>query len=172
MINLEEVLEMWKKDSVIDDMNLDDASKNAAKLHAKYLEFVSVTKLMLKKRRAERETLKKDKWLWYMGKMPKEDMDKRQHDAELVVHQRQRRHAPGLERLVDQPVIGQQDDPAEGPDDHAHKQGRQHQRVEHALPSRGGAREVEGDRVGDDEAGQRDHDGAFANRLDSPKFAM
>jgi hypothetical protein len=77
MINLEEVLEMWKKDSVIDDMNLDDASKNAAKLHAKYLEFVSVTKLMLKKRCAEQETLKKDKWLWYMGKMPKEDMDKR-----------------------------------------------------------------------------------------------
>jgi hypothetical protein len=77
MINLEEVLEMWKKDSQIDDLNLDETSKNAAKLHSKYLEFVSVTKLLLKKRRAERESLRKDKWLWYMGKMPKQDMDAR-----------------------------------------------------------------------------------------------
>lgn len=77
MIKLEEIVEMWKKDCVIDDMNLDDASKNAAKLHAKYLEFVSVTKLLLKKKRSERELLKKDKWLWFSGKMPKEDIDQR-----------------------------------------------------------------------------------------------
>ena len=49
MNNLEKILEMWKKDSPIDEMRLDESSRDSAKLHAKYLELYSVNKIKLKK---------------------------------------------------------------------------------------------------------------------------
>ena len=45
MFNLETILQMWKEDSVIDDMNLDHASQQTPMLHAKYLEMLSLSKL-------------------------------------------------------------------------------------------------------------------------------
>lgn len=75
MLNLEDILKMWAKDSEIDDIRLDEASKNTAKLHAKYLEMLSVTKLQLKRKDMEFKVLLKNKWLWYNGKMSKDQMD-------------------------------------------------------------------------------------------------
>jgi len=74
---LDTVIEMWKTDSTIDELNLDSTTVRGAILHAKYLELFSVAKLQLKRREAELANLKKDKWLYYNGKMTKEDMDKR-----------------------------------------------------------------------------------------------
>ena len=36
-MTLDEIHEMWKRDSQLDEMNLDNASRDAAKLHSKYL---------------------------------------------------------------------------------------------------------------------------------------
>ena len=77
MINLEQILEMWKKDTIIDDVCLDDETIKSSKLHAKYLELFSMAKLMLKKKEMEQESMKKDKWLYYNGKMSQQDMDNR-----------------------------------------------------------------------------------------------
>ncbi len=77
MINLEQILEMWKKDAVIDDVCLDEETLKSSKLHAKYLELFSMAKLMLKKKEMEQESMKKDKWLYYNGKMSQKDMDDR-----------------------------------------------------------------------------------------------
>lgn len=77
MLNIDDVLSQWKKDSVIDEMNLDDTSRESAKLHSKYLEMYSVSKLQLKRKEAELQRLLKDKWLWYNGKMSKDEMDER-----------------------------------------------------------------------------------------------
>jgi hypothetical protein len=74
-MTLEQILDMWKKDSVIDDVRLDEASKNTASLHSKYLELLSINKLQIRRRDAEFKILLKNKWLWYNGKMPKADMD-------------------------------------------------------------------------------------------------
>tara|TARA_R100000278_G_C5458738_1_gene160084 strand:+ start:723 stop:1145 length:423 start_codon:yes stop_codon:yes gene_type:complete len=68
---------MWKKDSQIDDLALDDETKKTSKLHAKYLELVNITRLQLAKLDSDLDTLKKDKWLYYTGKMTKQDMDDR-----------------------------------------------------------------------------------------------
>ena len=68
---------MWKKDSVIDEMSLDESSRDTAKLHSKYLEMMTVSKLQLRKREAEFKVLLRDKWLWYNDKMPKEDIESR-----------------------------------------------------------------------------------------------
>ena len=75
MLNLEDVMKMWAKDSEIDDIRLDEASKKTASLHAKYLEMLSVTKLQLKRRDMDFKVLLKNKWLWYNGKMPKDQID-------------------------------------------------------------------------------------------------
>jgi hypothetical protein len=77
MINLEQILEMWKKDAVIDDVCLDEETLKSSKLHAKYLELFSMAKLQLKKKEMEQESMKKDKWLYYNGKMSQQDMDDR-----------------------------------------------------------------------------------------------
>jgi len=75
MNNLENIIEMWKKDSVIDEMNLGDASRESAKLHSKYLELYSVNKLKLKKQELDFKVLLRDKWSHYNGKLSKEEID-------------------------------------------------------------------------------------------------
>ena len=75
MLNIDTILEMWKKDSEINEMHLDDASRETAKLHAKYLELLMTTKLQKQRKESQLKLLLKDKWLWYNGKMPKSRMD-------------------------------------------------------------------------------------------------
>ena len=68
---------MWAKDCIIDANKLDEASRQAPLLHAKYLELISTYKLQLKKTEFEQKKLLKDKWLWYNGKMSQEEMEKK-----------------------------------------------------------------------------------------------
>lgn len=75
MLPIDEILDMWKKDAVIDDNFLDDASLGTSRLHSKYLELLSLARLQLKKKDNEHNTLLKNKWLWYEGKLSKEEMD-------------------------------------------------------------------------------------------------
>jgi len=48
---------------------------DTAKLHAKYLQLLSVSKLQYKKSQMEQKTLLKDKWLYYNGKMSQEEIE-------------------------------------------------------------------------------------------------
>ena len=68
---------MWAKDCIIDANKLDEASRQAPLLHAKYLELISTYKLQLKKTEFEQKKLLKDKWLWYNGKMSQEEMEEK-----------------------------------------------------------------------------------------------
>jgi hypothetical protein len=69
---------MWKTDSTIDQLNLDTTTVTGAVLHAKYLELFSIAKLQLKRKETELACLKKDKWLYFNGKMTKAEMDSRE----------------------------------------------------------------------------------------------
>jgi len=75
-MNIEDLLEMWGGDSKIDEHALDDTTIRGASLHSKYLELHSVAKLRLKKKEQDLSVLKKDKWLWFNGKMEKSEIDK------------------------------------------------------------------------------------------------
>jgi hypothetical protein len=75
MIDLKSILEMWQKDCEIDEMQLDESSRDSAKLHGKYLELMSVNKLTLKRKESEFKVLLKNKWLHYNGKLSKEEID-------------------------------------------------------------------------------------------------
>ena len=68
---------MWTEDSKIDELHLDRTTIKCASLHAKYLELYSIAKLRLKKKDLSLAHLKKDKWLYYNGKMTKAEMDER-----------------------------------------------------------------------------------------------
>jgi hypothetical protein len=74
-LNIEEVLKMWKTDSIIDDLKLDDTTIKMARIHSKYLELITIAKMRRKKKDLEYKTLLKDKWLYYNGKLSKEQID-------------------------------------------------------------------------------------------------
>lgn len=73
MIDLKQIHEMWSRDSEI-RMQLDESSRETPMLHAKYLEFLSTTKLQLKRAEFTQKVLLKEKWLYYNGKMSQEDV--------------------------------------------------------------------------------------------------
>jgi hypothetical protein len=77
MLQLDDILKLWEKDSRIDEVNLDETSVKSAALHSKYLELYSLAKLNLKKKDLTMAYLRKDKWLYYNGKMTKEEMDEK-----------------------------------------------------------------------------------------------
>ena len=68
MIDLKEVLAEWAEDSRI-GMKLDEDSRNTPLLHAKYLEKLANSKLLLKRAEFTQKVLLKQKWEWYNGKM-------------------------------------------------------------------------------------------------------
>lgn len=80
MLTLEQILDNWKVDCQIDDVELDKSSKDTPKLHAKYVELLSLAKLQKHRKEMEFKKLLKDKFMWYNGKMDKATIDERGWD--------------------------------------------------------------------------------------------
>jgi hypothetical protein len=76
-MNLEDLHAMWAEDCIINESALDASSIDSARAHAKYLEIYSAYKLRLKRKEHEYAELRKDKWMYYNGKMTKAEMDTR-----------------------------------------------------------------------------------------------
>ena len=74
MTDLQQIHKMWAEDCQINQSKLDESSRVTPQLHAKYLELLSHTKLMLKRAEFAQKSLLKDKWLYYNGKMSEEDL--------------------------------------------------------------------------------------------------
>tara|TARA_B100001093_G_scaffold59657_1_gene50380 strand:+ start:480 stop:923 length:444 start_codon:yes stop_codon:yes gene_type:complete len=79
-MNLESILEMWKNDSVIDEVQLDESSRDSAKLHSKYLDLYSVAKLRQKDLELKFKVILRDKFMHYSGKLSQEEMDRKNWD--------------------------------------------------------------------------------------------
>ena len=77
MLDLESILNEWKEDSEIPKHQLDEVSRNTPMLHAKYLQYLSITKLNLKRAENAQYRLLKDKWLYYNGKMDHETLQEK-----------------------------------------------------------------------------------------------
>jgi hypothetical protein len=75
MLTLEQILEQWKTDCEIDDLELDRSSRETPKLHAKYIELLTQAKLQKSRKEHEFKSLLKNKFMWYNGKMDKTKMD-------------------------------------------------------------------------------------------------
>jgi len=69
-MNLEQIQEMWKKDSLIDGDLLCEESLRVPNLHMKYMELFTTFSLMKKENDSKLKVLLRDKWLYYKGKAP------------------------------------------------------------------------------------------------------
>lgn len=74
MLDLESILKEWDEDSKIPQHQLDEVSRHTPNLHAKYLQYLSLTKLQLKRVEHAQQSLLKQKWLYYNGKMSGEQI--------------------------------------------------------------------------------------------------
>jgi len=72
IMTLDELKKQWTEDCQIDDIELDNASLEVPKLHAKYQDLLTSKILVLKQYQNKYSELLKDKWLWYNGKMDEE----------------------------------------------------------------------------------------------------
>ena len=77
---LSDIQEMWKKDCLIDDIELDASSLQVPILHAKYSEILSNQKLIQIRYENQLKDLQKDKWLWYTGKLSQEEIQEKNWD--------------------------------------------------------------------------------------------
>ena len=74
-MNLEDIRNMAKHDLGMDKTELDTESMKTPQLHNKYLIMYSDEKLILGKLQSDFNVLKKDKWLYYTGKMSQEQLE-------------------------------------------------------------------------------------------------
>jgi hypothetical protein len=74
-MQLQEILDMWAEDGQIDQFKLDDTTIKNASLHSKYLSLITVAKLKKKQKKLDYDKLLKDKWLYYNGKLSKDQID-------------------------------------------------------------------------------------------------
>ena len=77
MLNLEGILKEWEEDSVIPIHQLDETSRQIPSLHVKYLEYLTVTKLSLRRASQHRKSCFKDPWLYYNGKMDQSELEEK-----------------------------------------------------------------------------------------------
>ena len=74
MFNIEEIQKELSEDSHIPIHQLDETSRKTPNLHAKYLEYLTVSKLCLQRAETAQKSLLKDKWLYYNGKMDQQTL--------------------------------------------------------------------------------------------------
>jgi len=71
-MNLDEIQEMWQRDSIIDPDNLHDESLKIPQLHSKYYTIYNTTTLLREKARETYNKVKLDRYNYYSGKAPAE----------------------------------------------------------------------------------------------------
>jgi hypothetical protein len=69
-MNLEQLQDLWKKDSEIDTDKYGEESIRIPQLHMRYMEFYNTFSLMKKDRDSEMRYLVREKWIFYKGKAP------------------------------------------------------------------------------------------------------
>ena len=76
-MNIESLREMVEQDVKIDETDLNTESLKTPQLHNKYLILYQNAKLQLEKYEFEEKIIKRDKWLYYSGKMGDDDLQRK-----------------------------------------------------------------------------------------------
>ena len=71
-MNLEQIQEMWEKDSKIDPDNLHDESLKIPQLHSKYYTLYNTITLLREKAREQYSKVRLERYNYYTGKAPAE----------------------------------------------------------------------------------------------------
>lgn len=75
MIKLEDLLELWNKDSVVDESSIGGELLKIPQLHAKYLKILNEHKLASIRGKFEYDKMKNIKTEYYLGNLDKETLD-------------------------------------------------------------------------------------------------
>ena len=73
-MNIEQLQEMWDKDSVIDDNFLGETTTATPKLHAKYIKILVNVKLKHTKYQSDYLLMRKNKFRYYRGELSREEL--------------------------------------------------------------------------------------------------
>jgi hypothetical protein len=73
-MDLDSIQKEWAEDCEIPQHQLDEVSRQTPSLHAKYLQYLSLAKLQLKRAENSQKTLLLQKWKYYNGKMDQEEL--------------------------------------------------------------------------------------------------
>jgi hypothetical protein len=80
-MKMNEILEEWKTDTKLDDLNLDSESLNIPRLHSKYLTMLSDTRLKLRSLRIQRKQKVRELMSYYSGDLNNpEDLERIKRD--------------------------------------------------------------------------------------------
>lgn len=74
MATIEDLLQEWDQDSIMDDNHIDTESLNVPKLHAKYVRHLMNAKLKLTKLQNDYNILKKIKFRYYRGELTRQEL--------------------------------------------------------------------------------------------------
>lgn len=74
-MNINEILDLWEKDSIIDDTHLNRESLNIPALHAKYLRLLLDAKKKVAVLNEKYNKLKQLKTKYYYGKLTREELE-------------------------------------------------------------------------------------------------
>jgi len=73
-MTVDDILEMWDNDSVMDDNHISDESIKVPKLHAKYVRYTIEAKLKITKYQNDFNVLKKIKFRYYRGELTRDEL--------------------------------------------------------------------------------------------------
>lgn len=79
-MTLDEILDMWDKDSQINEDKLDRESVTTAKLHSKYLRLLIQHKTKIAALAADYNTTRQAKFRYYRGEMSRDELKERNWD--------------------------------------------------------------------------------------------
>lgn len=74
-MKLSELQAMWAEDCRIDETNLGSESARVPTLHAKYINFLSSTRLNLRKAESDYFNCRRKKYRYYRGEMSREELE-------------------------------------------------------------------------------------------------
>jgi hypothetical protein len=74
-MKLTELQEMWAEDCSINELNLGQESVRTPNLHAKYLNYLSSTRLNLRKTESDYYNMRRKKYKYYRGEMSQQELE-------------------------------------------------------------------------------------------------
>jgi hypothetical protein len=73
-MTLQEIQDEWKKDCLINELNLGGEAANVPRLHGKYLDLLMQTKKQARNCEGEYLRLRRNKKSWYLGELSEEEL--------------------------------------------------------------------------------------------------
>ena len=74
-MKISELQQMWSEDSKIDETNLGKEASRVPTLHAKYINFLSSTRLNLRKAESDYYNCRRKKYRYYRGEMSRSELE-------------------------------------------------------------------------------------------------